>query len=164
VTTGAILGGFYAAWGTWTTGGNGWDVAESAVFGAALGGALGAFDPTFGGAVILGGVVGAGGDLIGQEITNLNHNQSLRCINASEALGSGIGGALGGATGAGLGALAEASGDAGSWAFNFASQFLSGAPGYAGTAIGGEYGDQGGSNSGKGLSGRKDVSNPGGCQ
>ena len=34
-TTGAVMGGFYGAWGAWTTGGKGWDVAEGALLGAA---------------------------------------------------------------------------------------------------------------------------------
>lgn len=128
-TTGAILGGFYGAWGSWTSGGNGWDIAESAVLGAGLGGTLGALDPSFGVAVALGGVAGAGGDLIGQEITNLNHNRSLRCINGPEVFGSAIGGALAGATGWGLGAVAKAADLADTWSFNWANQFLSGVPG-----------------------------------
>lgn len=169
-TTGTILGGFYGAWGAWTTGGNGKDIVEAALLGGIAGGVVGAFDPTFGVAVVLGGAVGAGTDALGQWITNRNHH--THCYNGPEILGAGIGGALGGATGWGLGAAAKASdvadpwgfNIASGWSFNFGSQFLSGAPGYAGTVIGSAYGDQGGGNSGQGLAGRKDAPNAGGCR
>lgn len=172
-STGAILGGFYGAWGAWTTGGNGKDIAEAALLGAVAGGAVGALDPTFGAAVVLGGAVGAGTDALGQWITN--HNHHTNCYKGSEIWGAGIGGALGGAGGWGLNATAKAAGLADSWSFNWANQFLSGVPGYVGTAIGGAYGDQGGDSgsggangnqggdSGKGLAGRKDSPPPGGC-
>lgn len=111
---------------------------------------------------MLGGVAGAGGDLIGQEITNLNHNRSLRCVNVPEVLGSGVGGALGGAAGWGLGASAKAAGLADTWGFNWANQFLSGVPGYVGTVLGGSYGEDGPGGD-KGMSGRKDPPDPNGC-
>ena len=160
-TTGAIMGGFYGAWGAWTTGGNGWDVAEGALLGAGLGFGLGFVDPSFGGAVVLGGLAGAGGDALGQWITNRNHGTS--CYNVPEMLGAGIGGGLGGATGFGLGATANAAGLADTWSFNFANQFLSGVPGYVGATIGWAYGEQNGDEGGKGTSGRKDQSNSSGC-
>ena len=160
-TAGALLGGFYGAWGAWTTGGNGKDIAEAALLGGLAGGVVGALDPSFGVAVVLGGAVGAGTDALGQWITNRNHHTN--CYNEPEIWGAGIGGALGGAAGWGLGGTAKAAGLADTWSFNGANQFLSGAPGYAGTAIGSTYGDQG-DNSSQGLSGRKDSPNSSGCQ
>lgn len=117
-----------------------------------------ALDPTLGGAVVLGGLAGAGGDAIGQWVTN--HNHGTNCYNLPEMVGSGIGGGLGGAAGWGLGAAAKAAGLADSWSFNFANQFLSGAPGYAGGAAGWSDGEPSG---GKGIGGRKDGPNSNGC-
>jgi RHS repeat-associated protein len=135
---GGIMGGIYGGMGAASTGGNGWDIATGALLGAGIGYGLGALDPSFGGAVVLGGLAGVAGDAAGQFVTNYRHGTN--CYNVPEMVGAGIGGALGGGLGFGLGDLGiPASED---WINAFMSQFLSGAPGFAGTAAGWKAGEQ----------------------
>lgn len=135
---GGIMGGIYGGMGAASTGGDGWDIATGALLGAGIGYGLGALDPSFGGAVVLGGLAGAAGDAAGQFVTNYRHGTN--CYNVPEMVGAGIGGALGGGLGVGLGDLGiPASED---WINAFMSQFLSGAPGLAGTAAGWKAGEQ----------------------
>jgi hypothetical protein len=93
-------------------------------------------------ATVLGGVTGAAGDAAGQWVTN--HNHGTHCYNVPEMIGAGIGGGLGGAAGAGIGAAAKASGVVMSDTLLLAlvNQFLSGMPGYVGTAAGWSQGEQ----------------------
>jgi hypothetical protein len=135
---GGIMGGVYGAFGAYSTGGRGWDVAEGALIGGALGAGLGALDPSFGGAVVLGGLAGAAGDAAGQWATNHNHQTS--CYNVPEMVGSGIGGGLGGAAGAGLGAAGIGASE--NWTMALLNQFLAGTPGAAGTAAGWSTGEE----------------------
>lgn len=96
---GAIVGGVSGVVGAIEMGGNWQDAAIAGVIGAGSGFVIAAAAPLELGAFAAGGLsggVGAFGNFLGQEVSNVIHHKSLTCVNVGAIIGDGLGAGLGG--------------------------------------------------------------------